>query len=119
MDDAKTTLAQVKKAVAEFVAERDWQQFHSPKNISMDIAVEAAELMEYFLWVDKAESFEIVDKKRKGIEEEVGDILMALAIFCNEANIDLAKAFHNKLALTKKRYPIDKAKGKNKKYTEI
>lgn len=117
MDDT-TTIKKIKEAVAAFVAERDWEKFHSPKNMSMDIAAEAAELMEFFMWVEGKESYEIVNEKRKEVEDEVADIFMGLICFCNTSNIDLSCAFERKLALTKKNYPVEKAKGSCKKYTD-
>ncbi len=118
MKDENTSLKQAKEAVDTFVRERDWNQFHSPKNLSMDIAVETSELMEYFLWIDSAESNDRLREKREEVEHEVADVFIALLAFCNQANIDLAKVFEHKLQLTKEKYPVDKVKGKFHKYTE-
>jgi len=118
MDDT-TTIKKIKEAVAAFVSQRDWEQFHSPKNMSMDIAAEAAELMELFLWVEGKESYEIVKEKRNEVEDEVADIFTAIICFCNSANIDLSSAFERKLELTKKNYPVEKVKGMCKKYTDL
>jgi NTP pyrophosphatase (non-canonical NTP hydrolase) len=119
MNDDTLTLGRAKKSVEQFVAERDWQKFHSPKNLSMNIAAEAAELMEFFLWVESADSMSKLDEKRREIEDEVADILMGLLNFCNACNIDLGGAFLAKLESTKKKYPIDKVKGRAVKYTDI
>jgi dCTP diphosphatase len=119
MQDTTVTLQNLKDKVAQFVAERDWGQFHSPKNLSMDIAVEAAELMEKFLWVESADSLKEVDANRQEIEDELADILMGIICFSNVANIDIAKAFEHKLAKTASKYPVDKARGKATKYTKL
>jgi len=119
MNDSTTTIEAVKKLMKAFVQERDWQQFHTPKNLSMDIAVEASELMEYFLWVDSSASYVIKSDKREGMTQEVADIFMALICFCNVANIDLSVAFERKLKLTKEKYPVEKVKGKAIKYTDL
>jgi dCTP diphosphatase len=119
MNDATLTLSKAKEAVEQFVAERDWQKFHSPKNLSMDIAAEAAELMEFFLWVESADSMQKVNEKRREVEDEAADILIALLGFCNVANIDLGAAFLAKLGSTKQKYPIHKVKGKAVKYTDL
>lgn len=118
MNYETTTLKRAKDAVEDFVREREWEQFHSPKNLSMDIAVEASELMEFFLWVDSAESYDRFKEKRDEIEQEVADVFIALVAFCNRANIDLAKIFEHKLRLTQEKYPVEKVKGKAHKYTE-
>ena len=119
MQDSTTTLAELKEQVAEFVTEREWNQFHSPKNLSMDIAVEAAELMEKFLWIESAASHQEVDANRQEIEDELADILMGILCFANAANIDIAKALEHKLALTAAKYPVEKSKGKANKYNSI
>jgi NTP pyrophosphatase (non-canonical NTP hydrolase) len=119
MNDDTLTFSKAKKVVEQFVAERDWQQFHSPKNLSMDIAAEAAELMEFFLWVESSKSLEKFNQKQKDIEDEVADVLMGLLSFCNTCNIDLGAAFFAKLESTKKKYPVDKVKGRAVKYTDI
>lgn len=118
MADKTTTLQELKDLAENFSKERDWDQFHSPKNISMDITIEAAELAEIFLWSGSKTSFERAKEKNQEVQDEVGDILHALLIFCNQTGIDLVEAFKQKLEKTKKKYPVDKCKGKSKKYTE-
>ena len=118
MNDKNRSIQQLQDAVADFVSEREWNKFHSLKNLSMDIAVEASELMELFLWVDNAASDERFAQKRDEVEQEVADIFIALLAFCNRADIDLVQAFDRKLQLTKEKYPVSKVKGKSNKYTE-
>lgn len=116
--DAITTMQELKDLVANFVTERDWQQFHSPKNLAMALAIEAAELMEPFRFASEQESRQIVIDKKQEIAFEVADILIAALDFCNSNNIDLANALMQKLVLNAQKYPIEKAKGNNKKYTQ-
>ncbi len=103
----------------KFVSDRDWDQFHTPKNLSMAIAAEASELMEIFLWQDSKESKKTIKKKRDEIEQELADIIMATLAFANQADIDVATAVKNKIKLTAKKYPIAKVKGRAVKYTEL
>ncbi len=119
MEDSKTTINDLKTLVKKFVEARDWQQWHSPKNVSMQIATEAAELMELFLWVDSQESFAEVEKHREAVEHEVADVAHALLSFCIRANIDLASAIQKKMIHNEKKYPIEKAKGNRLKYTQL
>lgn len=116
-NDQKTTIESLKNAVDTFVKERDWQQFHSPKNLSMAIAIEAAELMEEFRFVTNEESVEVTKTNKEKIAQEIADVVIASLSFCNLYDIDLAKSIEKKLQLNAIKYPIQKAKGNNKKYT--
>ena len=111
MNDTTTTVAQLKKIVSDFVQERDWQQFHSPKNLSMGIVGEATELMEKFFWMSLQESYASVTDNRQEIEDEAADVLFMLLAFCNASSIDIAAAFEKKVAQTKQKYPVEKSKG--------
>lgn len=115
------TLEQLKKEISKFVKKRDWEQYHSPKNLSMSISIEAAELMEKFQWLSVEESKKLIKeaKKKKEIEDELADIGIYLIDFCNLFDINLGKIIRAKLAKNNKKYPITKIKGKAKKYTEI
>jgi dCTP diphosphatase len=117
MNDDTTTLTTVKKQVDAFIQERDWHQFHSPKNLSMNIATEAAELMEHFLWCATQEAHQALEQHRTEIEDELADVLMAVCSFANACNIDVAQAFERKLAKHKAKYPVEKCKGRSDKYT--
>ncbi|HBR70426.1 TPA: nucleotide pyrophosphohydrolase [Candidatus Dependentiae bacterium] len=105
--------------IADFIKERDWEQYNSLKNVSISISVEAAELLEHFTWIDNKDSLKIFEKKQKDIKQEVADILISTLIFCAMAKIDAEKIFFEKLEEIKAKYPIDKAKGKNNKYTDF
>jgi len=117
MNDECTTLQQLKKRHVDFVSARDWNQFHIPKNLSMALAIEAAELMEKFQWVDNAQSWAVLQAERENIEHELADVLSYVIAFANACNIDLATAFERKMRLNEAKYPIDQAKGRTDKYT--
>ena len=121
MTDENTTLETLKLRIFAFAKERDWQQFHSPKNLSMAIAAEAAELMEHFLWSDQEASRELLLDPEKGrkIREEVADILIYTLEFANIAAIDLEAAVKEKMAENARRYPVAKARGNALKYDEL
>lgn len=114
MNDATTTLAHLKKLVDGFVKERDWHQFHTPKNISMALSVEAAELMEFFLYGEH-----IQPGKEQEVAHEMVDILWWLLSLSNRAGIDIAAAFEEKIKLNAQKYPVEKSKGKATKYTDL
>lgn len=116
MNDSQYSIQDIKNLVNQFVSEREWQQFHSPKNLSMAIAIEAAELMEPFRFVTSEESKEILEKDKEQISTEIADVLIATIAFCNLHNIDISHAITKKLESLKQKYPVDKAKGSNKKY---
>ena len=101
------------------MAERDWEKFHSPKNLSMSLAIEAAELMELFQWLTIEESHEIIRdrKKRQAVEEELADVAIYIIDLCNVFNLDLSKAVVGKLRKNARKYPVRLAKGKAHKYT--
>ncbi len=111
LSDAVVTLAQAKEMGNAFIRERDWQQFHNPKNLSMALAIEAAELMEKFRWTEGSESFKELLINREEIEDEAADVFFSLLSFCTSADIDISSAFARKLVKTAKRYPVDKVKG--------
>jgi dCTP diphosphatase len=119
MVDATTTVETLKNDVKKFVEDRDWQQFHSPKNLSMALASEVTELMNFFLWCDNAESYEELEKRRQVVEDEVADIAFALLAFCVRHNIDLSKALEHKQIEKAAKYPVEKCKGRWTKYTEL
>jgi len=120
MHDNMTTVATLRSLSAAFVKERDWRQFHGAKNLSMAIVSEAVELMEIFMWAGNAqEAADILKNKRSDVQDEVADIINAVLIFCDEFDIDLSSALKDKIAKNALKYPIEKAKGVNKKYNEL
>jgi len=103
----------------QFAAERDWDQFHSPKNLAMALSVEAAELLEHFQWLSDAESAALASKKRANIREELADVLLYLIRLADKLDIDLATAAADKLSVNARKYPVQKARGSSEKYTEL
>lgn len=103
----------------EFNNNRDWDQYHNLKDLATAIGIEASELQEIFLWKKEEELKNILDSKRDKIEEEVADIFLFLTMFCYKANIDLEKVSLKKMEKNNLKYPVDKIKGKNNKYTEL
>lgn len=118
-NDKDTTLQALKDIIKKFVVERDWTQYHTPKNLSMSIAIEAAELMEKFQFVESDESFEIVQKYKEEVAHELADVLSYVLNFANACDIDLSSYFVEKMALSAKKYPADIAKGSYGKYTKL
>jgi NTP pyrophosphatase (non-canonical NTP hydrolase) len=121
MTDATATVGELRERVLAFAQARDWEQFHSPKNLSMALAAEAGELMEHFLWTEsQASAATMLDpKKREKIEDELADVVIYALEFANIGRIDLAKAIEAKLAKNAAKYPVEKAKGRSDKYTEL
>ena len=118
MPQSNETLKKLTEKALKFRDERDWQQFHSPKNLAEGLTIEAAELMENFLWKTPAQSEKLNTKELQRIKEEIGDIFLFTIYLCNALNIDLFDVTSKKIDLNKKKYPIEKAKGNCKKYTE-
>lgn len=119
MADSTTTLKELKAKMAAFVKERDWEKFHSPKNLSMSIAIEAAELMEHFQWCDVETSKEDLAKNRQEVTHEIADILCYLLSFCNMYDIDISQAVSEKIALNAAKYPAAKVHGSYEKYKKV
>lgn len=121
LTDSTTTVAELKARVLAFARERDWEQFHAPKNLSMALAAEAAELMEHFLWTTSEASRAGVTEpaKRAKIAEELADIVIYSLEFANVSGLDVAAAIEAKMAANGKKYPIEKARGRADKYTEL
>ena len=101
-----------------FAADRDWDQYHTPKNLSMALIAEAAELVEHFQWVEGDQSHLLENKTRVSVEEELADILIYLVRISDKLGIDLYKAAERKLEINERKYPADKVRGSAKKYTE-
>lgn len=116
--DAKD-LDALRDSLREFAAARDWEQFHSPKNLAMALSVEAAELVEIFQWLTEAQSHELDDRARAAAEEEIADVLLYLVRIADRLGIDPLEAARRKIAENAKRYPADKSKGSSRKYTEL
>ena len=120
MDD-KTTIAELKRLAKDYRDERDWEQFHDPKNLAEDISIEAAELLEHFLWKDKAQVAEyLADASNKAeIADELADVIHAALLMSVQTGIDISDVFKTKMEKNAKKYPIEKARGKATKYDKL
>jgi dCTP diphosphatase len=121
LTDSVTTVAELKTRLLAFVRERDWEQFHSPKNLSMALAAESGELMEHFLWATPEQSRGIAaDAAKRGkIADELADVVIYALEFANITGLDVAAAIEAKMATNAKKYPVEKSKGRADKYTEL
>jgi len=111
-------LEELKGRVREFVAERDWERFHSPKNLAMALSVEASELVELFQWLTEAESAALDAEKRQRVADELADVLWFLVRIADRLDIDLLEASGRKLTANAAKYPADRVKGDARKYDE-
>lgn len=112
-------LEHLRLRLREFAAEREWDRFHTPKNLAMALAAESGELLEVFQWLTEAESFALAPKAKAAAAEEIADVLLYLVRLADVLHIDLDDAARRKLALNAERYPADKARGSSRKYTEL
>ena len=112
-------IKEIQDKLAKFAEERDWDQFHSPKNLSMALIVEAAELVEHFQWLQSEESDELTESKLTEVAEELADILIYTVRLADRLGIDIELAARDKLAKNHRKYPVNKARGNYMKYTEF
>jgi NTP pyrophosphatase (non-canonical NTP hydrolase) len=117
--DSNTNIHELKEKIREFCEERDWDQYHNAKELAIGISTEAAELLEHFRFKSKEEVEEIIKDKREEIGEEMADILFFLLRLTQKYDIDISTALAEKLKKSSEKYPVEKAKGSNKKYTEL
>lgn len=114
MTDAQTTVADLRRCVADFVAERDWRQFHAPKNLAMSMAIEAAELMEHFQWISEDQSRQLAaDPRRLGeVADELADVVCYALAMANELGLDLSTAVRQKMVKNVQKYPANEFRGR-------
>ncbi|UCH50287.1 MAG: nucleotide pyrophosphohydrolase [Betaproteobacteria bacterium] len=117
--DSEDSLSKLRVALAEFVEERDWDQFHNPKNLAMALAAEAGELLEHFQWLSEADAGSLGATQRHEVAMEMADILMFLLRLADRLQVDLLKAADEKLELNRRRYPVEKARGRATKYDKL
>lgn len=111
-------IADLQKMIHEFVDDRDWDQFHNPKDLAVSLTLEAAEVLEHFQWKNDAEMREHVLTRRDDVGEELADVLYWVLLLSNKIDLDLTEAFTRKMSQNVAKYPVEKAKGNHKKYTE-
>ena len=110
-------LAEFQRKFREFVAERDWDQFHSPKNLTMALAGEVGELLEHFQWLTQNESRNLPDEARQAVAHEIADIQIYLATLADRLGIEIGPAVARKMKQNAEKYPVDQARGSARKYT--
>jgi len=113
------SLENLRARIAAFAAERDWEQFHNPKNLAMALAAEAGELLEHFQWLTPAQASDLPAGTRDDVALECADVLWYLLRLCDKLGIDLAAAADRKLALNAKKYPVAKSRGRMTKYNKL
>ena len=113
------SLVRLRDALREFAAARDWDQFHTPRNLATALAVEAAELLEPFQWLDEAGARDLPPDTRAAVEQEMADVLLYLVRLADRLDVDLEQAAHAKIALNAVKYPVEKARGSAKKYHDL
>jgi NTP pyrophosphatase (non-canonical NTP hydrolase) len=114
-DEIHSLLLELRK----FAHERDWDQFHSPKNLASALSVEAAELLEHFQWLTEEQSRVLSNDKKAAVSQELADVFLYLLNLSDKLGIDLISAAKQKIELNAVKYPVDRAKGSMKKYTEL
>jgi dCTP diphosphatase len=112
-------LENLRDELRRFAADRDWDQFHTPKNLAIALSVEAAELLEHFQWLTPEESQHLTTEGVEGIRLEMADVLLYLVRLADRLGVDLAASAFDKIAINAKKYPVALAKGSAKKYTEL
>ena len=113
------SLKDLQRSVVKFRDERDWKQFHNPKDLAISLVLEATEVLEHFQWKNKEEMAAHLATHRKDVGEELSDVLYWVLLMANDLEVDVVKAFEEKLKKNAEKYPIAKAKGKHTKYTEL
>ena len=112
-------IKELQAALRRFADERDWGQFHSPKNLAVSLSLEAAEVLEHFQWLNDEQSRDLDDARRQAVAHEIADVLLYLLQLSDRLGIDPMQAAREKLAVNAERYPADKARGTSRKYTEL
>jgi dCTP diphosphatase len=112
-------IEKLKEMVVAFRDERDWKQFHNPKDMAISLVLEAGEVLEHFQWKNEKEIQESVESRKEEIGDELADVLYWVLLMSNDLGIDISEAFIKKLEKNGLKYPVEKAKGKHTKYTEL
>lgn len=112
MTDNETRVAELREIVRQFVDERDWNRFHNPKNLSMAIAIEAAELMEHFQWRTLEESATLDSNSLANVRDELADVMCYCLALANSLGIDISSAIQDKMARNRQKYPVEEFRGR-------
>lgn len=119
VDMQKDSLDQLNARLLQFARERDWEQFHSPKNLAMALAGEAGELLEHFQWLTESQSSALPADKKREVAHEMADILVYLIRLAERLDVDLISAVDEKIAINERRYPTDKVRGDARRASEF
>jgi NTP pyrophosphatase (non-canonical NTP hydrolase) len=111
-------LEQLRAVVRQFAEERDWDQFHTPKNLSAALCVEAAELLEHFQWLERGDAAELGPARLEQVRHEMADVLVYLVRLADKLDVDLRAAVRDKMVLNRAKYPADKVRGDARKYSD-
>lgn len=117
--DMASELIELRNALRAFAEEREWDQFHSPKNLASALVVEAGELLEHFQWLTEEQSKNLPTGVRGKVADELADVLIHLVRLADKVDVDLASAASRKIASNARKYPVEKARGRAAKYTEL
>lgn len=113
------SLEEIQKKIIAFRDARDWKQFHKPKDMAISLALEAAEVLEHFQWKNEVEMTEYIEKRKEEIGDELADVLWWVLLMANDLGINILEAADKKIDKTALKYPVEKAKGRHSKYTEL
>ena len=121
MQDDTSTVTELKETIRQFVDEREWRQFHTPKDLAVGLSIEAAELLEHFRFRSNEEVEEQLKESasRQAIGHELADVLYFVLLICEQLDMDASALLREKMAISARRYPVEKARGRNAKYTEL
>ncbi len=117
-EDQRFEMQKLVEKLRTFAKERDWEQFHSPKNLAMALSVEVSEIVELFQWLTEEESYNLSPEKLQRLKEEIGDVVIYLTKLSDKFGIDPVEAAINKIEINEKKYPAEMVRGKAKKYNE-
>ena len=112
----RDSLAELQGLVVKFCQDRDWDQFHAPKNVAMALAIEAAEVMEPMRWMSEKDSWELETEVLRQVQEEIGDVMFCLLNLCHRLKVDPIAACRSKIEASAKKYPVESARGSSQKY---
>ncbi len=119
MSNNQTSLADLQKTIRKFCDDRNWDQFHNPKDLSISLSLEASEVLEHFQWKNDEEMKKHSIDKKDDVGEELADVLYWVLLIANKLDIDLVSSFQKKMDKNEAKYPIEKSIGSHKKYTEL
>lgn len=112
-------IKELQELVVKFRNERDWKQFHNPKDCALSLVLESAEVLEHFQWKNGEDITKYIEKEKEAISHELADVLYWVLLMSNDLDIDISEAFTKKIKLSGEKYPVEKAKGKSDKYTKL